>query len=415
MIKEIEIDRVRHLAGIPIPIVNDAETGVRHLLLTGKNGSGKTSVLDALASYLNACCQDRFFFQYESFIADGQSKLDGFIRDEASMAEIENLKHDIQSWKETLEQERQGVRLSFVNNAEAMPFAFTAGKFILAYFKADRAFVADKPEHVEKVQLKENYAIMDEPRKLFIKYLVDRKVSQSLLQTNNEAEKADRIRVWFDQFEQMLREVFEDDTLRLDFDVNTFEFRIREKGKEPYDFNAMSAGYAAIIDIVVNIIMRMEEGTGNSFCFDMPGIVLIDELETHLHYQLQRKILPFLTRVFPHVQFIVSTHSAFILSSIDNATIYDLENNTLVKDGLSNIPYEGIVEGYFDAPTLSTQLKEKFERYKQLAQKDAVSDDELLEMQKLSLYLDEIPDYLALEIATEYRRLKLEFEMREGK
>ena len=38
------------------------------------------------------------------------------------------------------------------------------------------------------------------------------------------------------------------------------------------------------------------------------------------------QILPFLCRVFPDIQFIVSTHSAFILNSIENAAIFDLEN-----------------------------------------------------------------------------------------
>lgn len=46
----------------------------------------------------------------------------------------------------------------------------------------------------------------------------------------------------------------------------------------------------------------------------------------------KKKILPFLTEFFPNVQFVISTHSPFVLSSIDNAVIYDLEHQEPVTD-----------------------------------------------------------------------------------
>ena len=48
--------------------------------------------------------------------------------------------------------------------------------------------------------------------------------------------------------------------------------------------------------------------------YDLQGIVLIDEIETHLHVELQKKILPFLTNFFPNIQFVITTHSPFILN-----------------------------------------------------------------------------------------------------
>ena len=145
----------------------------------------------------------------------------------------------------------------------------------------------------------------------------------------------------------------------------------------------------------------------------MPGIVLIDEIETHLHLELQKNIMPFLTAIFPNIQFIVTSHSPFILNSIRNVVIYDLEKNLLVENGLDNVPYDGIVEGYFGADKLSDALKQKFEKYKTLVKKKCLSDEELNEVAELELYLDDIPDYLALGISTEYLELKLEFMNRE--
>ncbi len=84
-----------------------------------------------------------------------------------------------------------------------------------------------------------------------------------------------------------------------------------------------------MLDIVLDMIIRMEKKTNRSFDFNVPGIVLVDEIETHLHIELQKTILELLTTIFPNIQFIVSTHSPFILNSISDAVIYDLENNIL--------------------------------------------------------------------------------------
>lgn len=56
--------------------------------------------------------------------------------------------------------------------------------------------------------------------------------------------------------------------------------------------------------------------------FTAKAIVLIDEIELHLHPKLQRKIMPKLSEIFPNVQFIVTTHSPQVLGEIgDNFKI----------------------------------------------------------------------------------------------
>ena len=117
--------------------------------------------------------------------------------------------------------------------------------------------------------------------------------------------------------------------------------------------------------------------------------------------------------MFPNIQFIVTTHSPFVVNSLENAVIYDLENKTLVKNGLTDVTYEGVVEGYFRADSLSAVLRQKFDRYKELVQKSSLTDDDYDEIMSLEQYLDEIPDYLAIGISEEYKRLKLEFQRRE--
>lgn len=272
-----------------------------------------------------------------------------------------------------------------------------------------------QPIHVEKVQLKDYYGLTEYPRNEFVKYLLDLKMTEALAaRNNNKTEKANEIQTWFSGLEQLLKRIYDDKTVKLEFDEDTFEFHILQQGKEPFDFNTLSSGYQAVLDIVLDIMMRMQNQTHHSFDFNLPGIVIIDEIETHLHLELQKNIMLLLTTIFPNIQFIVTSHSPFILNSIENAVIYDLENHTLVEHGLNDVPYDGVVEGYFRVDKLTDTLKEKFEKYKNLAAKDKLSDDELSEIAELEMYLDEIPDYLAIGFATEYKRIKLEFMNREA-
>lgn len=409
-ITNVTIKKVRHLKDIMIPL---SEKRINHLILTGKNGSGKTSVLEALAVYLNAVFTDEYFKDREELLVRKENQKREAIRSGKREAEILQLEKEVDKKAKELEQSRGGVELTFNTESEDVFALREKYHYVLAYYKADRIFDAVQPKHVEKVQLKDNYGLAEFPRSQFVKYLLDLKMTEALARNNKKREKADEIRGWFEKLEQLLKEIFADETVQLVFDEDTYEFHIMQRGKEPFDFNTLSGGYQAVLDVVLDIIMRMQNQTQRSFDFNLPGIVLIDEIETHLHLELQKHMMAFLTTVFPNIQFIVSSHSPFILNSLENAVIYDLENHVLVENGLEDVPYDGIVEGYFGADRLSGTLREKFRRYEDLVKKEYLSDDEMSEIAELELYLDEIPDYLALDIATEYQRLKLEFVNRE--
>ena len=89
----------------------------------------------------------------------------------------------------------------------------------------------------------------------------------------------------------------------------------------------------------------------------------------------RKKSFLYLMKLFPNIQFVLTTHSPFILNSTPNAVVYDLESHTLVKEGLTQLPYEGIVEGYFKADCLSQELREKFEEYKKIVQKQLYTEN----------------------------------------
>lgn len=407
---DIEIKKVRHLENISIPLDKNKR---KHLILTGKNGSGKTSVLEAMVRYIQSFLGehgtsfDHAKMMYEQCLNE-VNRCELLEELEENRKTLFQAKKAFNFWERELKELDSGVILNTTSNA-MLQEKYQNGNFIFAYYKAEREFQVEEYKNIEKIEFQDKYSIAENPGIKFTKYLVDLKATQAF---TKDKEKYEKINRWFYAFEDILKKIFEDKNLQLNFDDETFQFSIHETDREPFDFNTMSSGYAAIFEIINDLIIRMEAKSGLRTEFDMEGVVLVDEIETHLHLELQKKILPILTTLFPNIQFIITTHSPFILSSLDNTVIYDLQNRTLVENGLENLPYEGIVEGYFKADTLSAELRGKFERYKDLVSKEKLSDEEYEEIDKLEFYLDEIPDYLAKELTSEYSRLKLEFSNR---
>ena len=118
--------------------------------------------------------------------------------------------------------------------------------------------------------------------------------------------------------------------------------------------------------------------------YNYQGIVLIDELETHLHIELQKKILPFLAEFFPRLQFIVTTHSPYILNSISNAKAYDLERNVEL-DNLSVFSSDDLAEGYFEADEYSDELKKQLNQYEELCFKKEPTEEERAQRAELRI------------------------------
>lgn len=116
-------------------------------------------------------------------------------------------------------------------------------------------------------------------------------------------------------------------------DVKNGEFSAlvqMSKDPEPYwlTYDMMSAGFKAMINITAEIAYRCIELNGflgNNAVKETPGIVLIDEVDLYLHPHWQQHVLADLQQAFPLFQFIVTTHSPFIVQSVDRNNIITLD------------------------------------------------------------------------------------------
>lgn len=411
-ITEIKVNKIRHLQDIHISL-SDQER--KHLILTGKNGSGKTTLLNGIRHFLKS-------------VEDGKlSKFDGWDETIASWENnIQSLKHQQEQQPDQyqlLEQKIANIEKSVANISENMKGYFDVqtefknttriedrfqrGEFILAFFDAKRSSMKmDIPNGINLLKFQDRYRSEESPGNSFIQYIVNLRAQQSFARDNDNGEESIAIEGWFTRFEQSLKEIFEDETLKLEFDYKNFNFNVIERGKEKYRLNQLSDGFSAVLNIITNLIMRMEHKTDAKH-YDVEGIVLIDEVETHLHVGLQKKILPFLISFFPRIQFIVTTHSPFVLSSLENAIAYDLEEQIQIED-LTSYSYDGLIESYFNVDKYSMVIKEKINRYEDLVGRiSQLESEEYAEMHILQQYLKDIPVAFSSELKYKFRDIEL--------
>ncbi len=339
-ITKIDIKKVRHLQDVEI---NISDTERKHLILTGKNGSGKTSVIDHIwVLLINA----------------------------------------IFPWESEIDLSNKNVELNVSIEKNSLTAKY--GEILKWYFPAVRNLKVVKSEGVKDEVTKK---VED-----FEKFLAKKRTEQAFLSFEREnAKEVKLISDWFDKLESSLCFLFEDESLKLisKRTEDKLNFYLTSDHREEFDFNTLSSGYSSILYILFDMMQQMQN-EGGSFDYTKEGIALIDEVEAHLHISLQKKILPFLTGFFPNVQFIVTTHSPFILQSLKKAVIFDLETQKRYED-FSNYSSESILETFYDMDKFGDLMKLDMSKYEDLLNSvNGQNKDEILEMRKKFLKVPDI-------------------------
>jgi len=363
-IKNIHINKVRHLKDINIPLEKE---DYPHLMITGKNGSGKTSLLNAIANHIERVAKNI----YKKF---------------------ENLGE---------------VTVTF-EDIDSLIRRHQKGNFILAFYEAHRTIKKLKePKTPTKPTLRRRSKIKDSLTSQFLNFLADLKIQEALARNEELEIDANQIRKWFVNFEGLLGEIFQDKDLQLYFNYKDYSFKILTKGKE-FKFTELSDGFAAVLDIIVDLILKMQKKNQLTRAYECEGIVLVDEIETHLHLELQKVIMPLLTEIFPNIQFIVTTHSPFVLSSLSNAVAFDLEHQEIIED-LTEYSYESLAEGYFGVKTTSSYMEMQLDRLEELLKKEVLSLSEKSELKHLINDFEEMPKFASFLIKGRFSHLKNQY------
>ncbi|MDR0922917.1 MAG: AAA family ATPase [Hungatella sp.] len=200
--------------------------------------------------------------------------------------------------------------------------------------------------------------------------------------------------------------------VKVQFNPDTSEidiiYRSNEEGSIKIPLNQLSDGYKGTISLIADIAYRMavlNPWLSDRILTETNGVVLIDEVDLHLHPAWQQRVINDLTSIFPMVQFIVTTHAPAVINSVksDNLIILKdlqilrLDNQVYGKDVKSVL---NEIMGVTERPPEVAKLFTAF--YKQLAGKNFDKADQTLNQ------IDELRGYHDQEVAGCRVKLKLE-------
>lgn len=97
---------------------------------------------------------------------------------------------------------------------------------------------------------------------------------------------------------------------------------------QPRELSHLSTGFASILKMLQAIVSGYGYFTNETRLQQVKGIVLIDEIESHLHLSWQAKIIPLLKQLFPNTTFYITTHSSIVLSQLKAGEAYRLQRDT---------------------------------------------------------------------------------------
>ena len=138
-----------------------------------------------------------------------------------------------------------------------------------------------------------------------------------------------------------------------------------KKQDQELDIQQLSDGEKSLLALVGDLARRL--AIANPSLGDpltASSVVLIDEIEQHLHPAWQRQVIPKLTETFPNCQFIITTHSPQVVSQIKPNSVYILEkidDNVVLKHPSSSFGRDSnrILEDLMKVPERPQEIKEK--------------------------------------------------------
>lgn len=180
------------------------------------------------------------------------------------------------------------------------------------------------------------------------------------------------------------------------------------------ELSELGDGYQAIINCVLDLLswwFLSEKGKSEWNLESLRGIVIIDEIEQHLHPKWQRRIFSRLREKFPNIQFIVATHSPLVASANKDVDVH------LLSPGEHKIlnPYGWLAEDMYGEMGLNSSRSKEFEvsilnRYKELQRKKidkttTFSKEDAKELRDINKSLSKMPESDPIGLSLEIRSI----------
>ncbi|HEX5753210.1 MAG TPA: AAA family ATPase [Archangium sp.] len=396
-ISHIEIEDIRSLQSLQW----DMPSAPGWNVLIGDNGAGKSSALRAMAAAL---------------LGDGRRSENGSTTAEVSSDSALALRIDFSTWLQPKrsngtvalialgaekdgKQVRQEYRLQIGAQGPLWTHSPHSGELFSAGFGPFRRFSggdADYERQFSSLPRVTRYLSLFDERVSLTEALRWLKDLQFMALVNSfRAEFLERVRTFINQ------DGFLPNGVKLR-DITPEAVRFEDATGSTTSIEELSDGYRSILSLTLELIRQLSTHYGsdlifdkNAWAVDAPGVVLIDEADAHLHPTWQREIGLRLKKLFPRIQFIVTTHSPLVCQAADS--VFRLprpgtEEQGRILEGieLERLKYGNVLDAYgtgvFGRITRSEEGKQLLERLTELNRKEleqGLSEKEEQEQERL--------------------------------
>ncbi len=356
-------------------------------VLIGSNGVGKTRILNCLATllshfegelcdrYISLGSRGQLFLEYD--VTDGSERLSCAITTLYESEEITwSLSFEIGEDRAAgklalnLEELRKAIELVKSKLTESVKASIP----LITYYPVNRTVVETSLDSLDKQPEKKitftQLAAYDETIKRqvafegFFTWFKQQEDLENELRLHDDSSYRDR------HLEAVRKAIpeFLPGFSNLRVRRSPLRMTVQKQGQELI-VNQLSDGEKCLLAMVGDLARRLAiANPGLPDPLQGEGVVLIDEIELHLHPEWQRRIIPSLTQTFPNCQFIITTHSPQILGEIQNGIVYRLSPSPkgIVAEKMqtygrdSNQILEDVMDVSERSPTFKNDLRRLF-------------------------------------------------------
>jgi predicted ATP-dependent endonuclease of OLD family len=354
-IESLEINKIGAFEHIKMdfPKKTDPDKAEVHIL-TGENGTGKSTILEILSMYLDEKPGRTTNRNARKFIGN-KSKCTCTLQNEYILGDYINNKRNE----------------NFEHHFEFAVFAYSGYRHI-------SEIRVDGPRKITDFPLKDslNFRKSINPHNL-IQWIVNTKTNELSNKGRGDNEKAELFKQTLGILESIISNIINQSVL---FDIDDNFDVLLEIDKLSLPFDVMPDGLKSMTLWLGDLLMRMDriKWKDDLPIFDRNFILFLDEIEVHLHPAWQRKILPVIQKLFKNAQIFISTHSPFVVGSVDGAWVHKLkkgDDGFAVLDGEPTLSNDGktfvqILSDTFDITSLfGEQNERKILRFKEIKAK----------------------------------------------
>ncbi len=384
-------------------------------IFTGINGTGKTTILHAIAAMFDhfegpelhkECLTNNFYKRLRSFFEieggnfdprssfgalEGKSHGSVLKFEFYGCARCRNLHLRREAFAELpldhperrLDSHLQQLQYAkTINGGLTNPLHFAAFSYSSHRLVESSSIMLGNEHHFNPLKDALSFVKKSDPNVNISNWIVSRHASAAVAESGGDELGANRIRQALDRLLESIGSLT-DNEFKFSIQTNPWKVVAENFGKE-VEFDVLPEGLRSILSWMGDLLMRLDyiPWVDKTLPVNEQHIILLlDEIEVHLHPRWQYQILRLVREIFPNAQIFLTTHSPFILNSIDGARIYKLktEKGAASLDGVmiseTGNSYSYVLENILETHNIfGFETMEKLKRFNKLDKEIAKSD-----------------------------------------